>query len=280
MSTKVYPYNRELRQQAADYIYNLLPAMYRVRDQSPQGSEELKTFLQVLSTPLAHAADPQVLPEVQFRPRMEADTGRDFTAGQGDVVFVTHRARLGATVLWPRVSTRLVFADSRAWGEELDTRRDFAADGLDLPIGTFTWHPDDRFSLTVAGVPGGTLVGPEAFRHGPLSLAMAELLEPGSGGAASRAPALGLEEAVRRTAAALRRGLNPSDGASVSASASSWNTLNGTSRFTGPGRPLSMVVIAWRSASGSISTRVGWKLCLTTGRTTLVKSAWLCRLIS
>ena len=47
-----------------------------------------------------------------------------------------------------------------------------------------------------------------------------------------------------------------------------------TSRFTGPGRPVSMVVIAWRSASGSMSTRVGWKLRLTTGRSTLGKSAW------
>src|ERR1700732_5495893 len=50
--------------------------------------------------------------------------------------------------------------------------------------------------------------------------------------------------------------------------------------FTGPGRPDSMVVMAWRSASGSMSTRVGWKLRFTTGRSTLTKSAWKCRLIS
>ena len=41
-----------------------------------------------------------------------------------------------------------------------------------------------------------------------------------------------------------------------------------------------MVVIAWRSASGSMSTRVGWKLRFTTGRMMLGKSAWKCRLIS
>ena len=41
-----------------------------------------------------------------------------------------------------------------------------------------------------------------------------------------------------------------------------------------------MVVMAWRSASGSMSTRVGWKLRLTTGRMMLGKSAWKCRLIS
>ena len=41
-----------------------------------------------------------------------------------------------------------------------------------------------------------------------------------------------------------------------------------------------MVVVAWRSASGSMSTRVGWKLRLTTGRMMLGKSAWKCLLIS
>src|SRR6185437_14870246 len=66
----------------------------------------------------------------------------------------------------------------------------------------------------------------------------------------------------------------------TSTSSSSWNTLNGTSRFTGPGRPDSMVVMAWRNASGSMSTRVGWKLRLTTGRMMLGKSAWKCLLIS
>src|SRR5512139_1748600 len=48
------------------------------------------------------------------------------------------------------------------------------------------------------------------------------------------------------------------------------------SRFTGPGRPVTMVSMAWRSASGSMSTRVGWKARLTTGRITCAKSAWLC----
>src|SRR3954453_18472137 len=52
------------------------------------------------------------------------------------------------------------------------------------------------------------------------------------------------------------------------------------STLTGPGRPDSMVADACRSASGSMSTRVGWKLRLTTGRTMLGKSAWKCLLIS
>ena len=41
-----------------------------------------------------------------------------------------------------------------------------------------------------------------------------------------------------------------------------------------------MVVVAWRSANGSMSTRVGWKLRFTTGRMMFGKSAWKCLLIS
>ncbi len=41
------------------------------------------------------------------------------------------------------------------------------------------------------------------------------------------------------------------------------------------GGPASMVVVAWRRNRGSISTRVGWKLRLTTGRSTFGKSAWI-----
>ncbi len=69
-------------------------------------------------------------------------------------------------------------------------------------------------------------------------------------------------------------------GGGSSTSSSSWKTLNGTSTFTGPGRPDSIAVIACRRASGSMSTRVGWKLRFTTGRMMLGKSAWKCLLIS
>jgi hypothetical protein len=80
--------------------------------------------------------------------------------------------------------------------------------------------------------------------------------------------------------APLRFALSGGAGGGNSTSSSSWNTLNGTSRFTGPGRPDSIVVIAWRSASGNMSTRVGWNERLTTGRMMLGKSAWKCLLIS
>ena len=86
---------------------------------------------------------------------------------------------------------------------------------------------------------------------------------------------------IRSSAAAISSGEAPlrcapsgGDGGGTSTSSSSWNTLNGTSTFTGPGRPDSIVVVAWRNASGSMSTRVGWKLRFTTGRITLTKSAW------
>ena len=88
------------------------------------------------------------------------------------------------------------------------------------------------------------------------------------------------QAAISSGEAPLRCALSGGAGGGSSTSSSSWNTLNGTSRFTGPGRPDSIVVIAWRSASGSMSTRVGWKLRLTTGRMMLGKSAWKCWLIS
>src|ERR1043165_985553 len=44
----------------------------------------------------------------------------------------------------------------------------------------------------------------------------------------------------------------------VSSAAASLNTSKGTSSTTGPGRPVTMVFHAWRTASGTMSPRVGW----------------------
>ena len=102
----------------------------------------------LLSWLLAAAhAQPTWIPEAQFRPRFEVDSGRDFTADAGNVAFITHRARLGATWASGPVEARLVFQDVRSWGEEGDTRRDFTADGIDLGIGTVTWRPHDDFAM-------------------------------------------------------------------------------------------------------------------------------------
>ncbi|SEH07081.1 hypothetical protein [Candidatus Venteria ishoeyi] len=55
----------------------------------------------------------------------------------------------------------------------------------------------DRFALTVAGVPGGTLLPPEDFRHGPLQVKMAQLF--GQGAESQSAPTLNLVEATQNT---------------------------------------------------------------------------------
>jgi len=71
--------------------------------------------------------------------------------------------------------------------------------------------------------------------------------------------------------APLRRSPKPSQAGSRSTSASSWNRLNGTSEVHRPGPAAVAVVIACRRASGSMSTRVGWKLRFTTGGSRLGK---------
>ncbi len=66
----------------------------------------------------------------------------------------------------------------------------------------------DRFSLILAGQPGGRVVEAPDFRHGPISVAMGRLIEPLGPGAPTE-PILGLEEAVADTAAALQRSDDP-----------------------------------------------------------------------
>ena len=51
------------------------------------------------------------------------------------------------------------------------------------------------------------------------------------------------------------------------------NISNGTSNTTGPGRPVTIVFQAWRTANGTISPRVGWNTLLQTLRTVEGKSA-------
>ena len=65
-----------------------------------------------------------------------------------------------------------------------------------------------------------------------------------------------------------------SSGFGVSSAAASLNTSNGTSSTTGPGRPVTMVFHAWRTASGTMSPRVGWNTRLHSERTVDGKSAW------
>ena len=90
-------------------------------------------------SPRAHAEDATFSPEAQVRPRWEADTGRDGAPGSGAVSYITMRSRLGGTLTREGVSVRVVVADVRTLGEEADTRRDFSADGLDVPIAVLGW---------------------------------------------------------------------------------------------------------------------------------------------
>ncbi len=67
-------------------------------------------------------------------------------------------------------------------------------------------QPGDRFSLTVAGRPGGLLVPPDQFRHGPLQVVMGRIFageEPPEG------PALGLVQAVSQAMESVRKGDDP-----------------------------------------------------------------------
>lgn len=63
-------------------------------------------------------------------------------------------------------------------------------------------QPGDRFSITVAGHPGGLLVAPEAFRHGPIHLAMQRLF---AGDDPMRAPAMDLLAALRSASDSVRQ---------------------------------------------------------------------------
>ena len=68
-----------------------------------------------------------------------------------------------------------------------------AATSIRALLGAFASSTElgDRFSLTVAGRPGGTVIAPGDLRHGPLTVAMTELF-----GEASEGTVLSLEEAT------------------------------------------------------------------------------------
>jgi hypothetical protein len=68
-------------------------------------------------------------------------------------------------------------------------------------------QPGDRFSITVAGHPGGLLVAPEDFRYGPIRVAMQSLFTTTS---KSRAPAMDLAAAVQTATQSVRQGDDPS----------------------------------------------------------------------
>jgi hypothetical protein len=115
---------------------------------------------------------------------------------------------------------------------------------------SFLKHKDvgDRFSLTVAGKPGGLLVDAEHFRHGPVTVAMTNVLT-GSGPASPEGPVLGLVDAVETAVRNVQRTDDPTAplGSSlvILVSSQPWGALTD---------PLSR--IAHRSAVGGIPVTV------------------------
>jgi len=63
-------------------------------------------------------------------------------------------------------------------------------------------QPGDRFSITVAGRPGGLLVAPEQFRYGPIRVAMQSLFTTTSD---TRAPAMDLLAALQSASQSVRQ---------------------------------------------------------------------------
>lgn len=64
-------------------------------------------------------------------------------------------------------------------------------------------QPGDRFSITVAGHPGGLLVAPETFRHGPIQVAMQSLFAAPND---APAPAMDLLAALHSASDSVRHG--------------------------------------------------------------------------
>ena len=95
-------------------------------------------------------------------------------------------------------------------------------------------QPGDRFSITIAGHPGGMLVAPEDFRYGPIRVAMQSLFAASNG---TRAPAMDLVAAVHAASQSVRQDDDPSAplGASLV-------LLVSTAPFTGQRKSLERMV--------------------------------------
>ena len=96
----------------------------------------------------ALAGPVEFAPEAQVRPRAEANNGRDGAPGGGEI-FISQRTRLGGLVAQGDVSVRVVVQDVRSWGEEFDTKADYAADNLDIYVGYATWQPTESVKAHV-----------------------------------------------------------------------------------------------------------------------------------
>jgi hypothetical protein len=53
MSNEAYPFDPEVRRRVTELLYELLPSLYRVHDEPPNGQGHLRAFLSILAAPLA-----------------------------------------------------------------------------------------------------------------------------------------------------------------------------------------------------------------------------------
>ncbi len=84
--------------------------------------------------------------DLQIRPRAEV---RKVSEDSDPVAWVSQRARAGLGISNGTVGVGLSVQDVRFWGEELNTLKDYTADGFDLHTGYLDWTPADAFSLRV-----------------------------------------------------------------------------------------------------------------------------------
>ena len=103
-----------------------------------------------LSTAMAEdAPNPWTLtPTAEIRPRLEASTGRDGASG-AESWYVSQRSRLGLDLSRDGFSGRVLVADVRVWGSELDTLKDLSADTFDLHEGWLRFQVGEKLHLTV-----------------------------------------------------------------------------------------------------------------------------------
>lgn len=119
-------------------------------DLSPRVAAAVIGVAALSSTSAAAGESLTFTPELQLRPRVEADTGRDGDATKGDVVYISQRTRFGGTFAWgSALDGRVLISDVRVWGEEADTRRDFSAGGLDVRVAALRWSPTPSLAFKI-----------------------------------------------------------------------------------------------------------------------------------
>lgn len=102
--------------------------------------------------PAALADDPppavEFVPIAEVRPRGEVRATLDGTSDP--LLSVNQRTRLGGRLsAGKKVAVEIVVEDTRLWGEELDTLKDYSAGGFDIHTGALIWKPADSVGITL-----------------------------------------------------------------------------------------------------------------------------------